>query len=90
MISNQPPRGAEEYQTVAETVGGLSLRAMDNIVQACAIIGTTIVGAIIGFFVHDAIGAVIGGVIGMVVSTVVSGVVLMILGWVRAARRKQR
>ncbi len=83
-----PERSAiDEYQTVAETIGGPSLRVKDNVIQAAVIVGSTMIGAGIGWLVKQGIGAAIGAVAGMIVSTLLSGLVLMVLGWVRASKR---
>ncbi|MBY0260958.1 MAG: hypothetical protein K2Q20_01350, partial [Phycisphaerales bacterium] len=79
----------ETYNTVAETIAGPSLRIGDNLIQAAIIVGCTGLGAIVGFFGWGGIGAAVGGVGMMVVSTLVSGGVLMVLGWVRAARKRR-
>jgi len=95
-----PPResGLESYQRVAETVGGVpSLRVKDNVVQALVVLGSGAIGAGVGAAlvwteaVQSAMWfmAVVCGVGGMVVSTLISGLVLMVLGFVRAAKGKK-
>lgn len=87
---NKPPQGSdglEAYQTVAETIGGPSLRVKDNVVQAIVVFACMGVGAAIGFFGWGGLGAAIGGVSGMIGGTLVSGGVLMVLGLVRAAKK---
>ncbi len=77
----------EAYNTVAETVAGPSLRWKDNLIQAVCVIGGLLLGAGIGTLFDFPIGTAIGAVAGMVASTLISGIVLMVLGWVRAARK---
>lgn len=82
----QPVDGFEAYQAVAETIGGPSLRVKDNVVQAIVIIASIVIGAAIGFFGWGGLGAIAGGAAAMILSTLISGLVLMVLGWVRAAK----
>ena len=84
--NDQPIGGFEAYHTVAETIGGPSLRIKDNIVQALVVFASIGVGAIIGFIGWGGMGALAGGVAGMILGTLISGLVLMVLGWVRAAK----
>lgn len=90
--SGMPPRppapsAIDQYQAVADTIGGPSLRVKDNVIQAVVIVGSMIVGAGIGWLVNRGVGAAIGAVAGMIISTFLSGSVLMVLGWVRASKR---
>jgi VIT1/CCC1 family predicted Fe2+/Mn2+ transporter len=87
--SNQPSSNRlENYNTVAETIGGMpSLRVKDNLIQSLVIAVTTFVSVIIGTIMGGAMGAFIAIFLGLVLSTFVSGFVLMILGWVRAAKK---
>ncbi len=83
----------EAYQTLAETLGGPSLRVKDTLIQTVCIVSGIVLGVAIGtplalynnllWFV----GAVGGGAVGMILATLVSGGVLMVLGWVRAANK---
>lgn len=77
----------EAYQTVAETIGGPSLRVKDNLIQAAVVFASIGIGAGVGFIGWGGLGAAIGGVSGMIGGTLVSGLVLMILGLVRAAKK---
>lgn len=78
--------GVRMYNTIAETVGGVpSLRAKDNLYQGIAILVSLVVGALIGL-IWGVFGAMIGAVVGLLVGLFGSGIVLMVLGWVRAAR----
>lgn len=84
-----PQRSAmDKYQTVADTVGGPSLRIKDNLVQALIVILSTLLGAGIGFAYHGTNGALIGGVSAMILSTLLSGLVIMILGLIRASNKR--
>lgn len=78
----------ESYQTIAETVGGIpSIRKKDNLYQGLAILGTTLVGVVIGLFSDSKHLALPFGLLGAIVGLLVSGIVLMVLGWIRAARK---
>ena len=87
----EPPRkkadALETYNTVAETIAGPSLRWKDNLFQGLFVIGGLVVGIGIGALIAYPIGAYIGGVIGLVGATLTSGIVLMVLGWIRAAKK---
>jgi predicted lipid-binding transport protein (Tim44 family) len=97
---NQPPRadppgrdeGLEAYNTLAETVGGVpSLRWRDNLYQGLAILAALLLGTLIGFLIMgELVGALIGAFVGLVAGLLLSGIVLMVVGWVRAARNVQR
>jgi uncharacterized membrane protein required for colicin V production len=78
----------EAYQFAADTIGGVpSLRWKDNLIQAIAILASVIVGALIGFLVtFNGLFALVGAFAGLVGGLLVSGIVLMILGWIRAAK----
>lgn len=87
---SKPPAsspGLDNYNTVAETIGGPSLRLKDNVIQAAIVIGCTALGAIAGYIYNDWIGALVGGAGAMIASTLISGIVLMVIGWMRAAKR---
>jgi len=80
----------ETYNTVAEKVGMMpSLRWKDNLFQTVVILGSTAIGAAVGYATNGGIGALAGGVGALIVSFLLSGIVLMILGWVRAARKRK-
>lgn len=86
----KPGDSLETYQTVADTVGMVpSLRVKDNVIQAVVIVACTALGAAIGLARADALGAAAGAAVGMIVSALISGMVLMVLGWLRAARRRE-
>lgn len=77
-----------DYQRVAETVGGPSLRARDNLIQAGVVLVCTASGAVTGYLAAGTAGALGGGIGMMILSTLVSGLVLMVLGWVRVSKGK--
>lgn len=104
---NQPPgappsgppasSGLDDYNTIAETVGGLSLRKKDTLLQGLVVLIGTLLGAAVGvvFMLRDEsdngppwwfymVGCAL---VGLIVSAFLSGFVLMIVGWVRAAKR---
>jgi len=85
----------EAYQTVAETVGGVpSLRLRDNVIQGIVVAVGTALGAIVGHALlagGKAMGrieaALLGAGAGLIASALLSGIVLMVLGWIRAAKK---
>jgi hypothetical protein len=80
----------DSYHAVADTVGLVpSLRVKDNVVQAVVVVACTALGAAIGYFRAGALFAVAFGAVGMIASALVSGLVLMVLGWMRAAKRRK-
>lgn len=86
--------GVGTYQTVADTVGFVpSLRVKDNVVQAVCVAVGLLVGVGAGVMIATAnkaewyIGAMLGALGGLVLSTLVSGGIIMVLGWVRAAKK---
>ena len=84
--------GLEDYNRIAETVGMMpTLRVKDNVIQALVVLAGIIVGAVVGYIIgeQDPRAAVLGGIAGLVLFGLISGFVLMILGWVRAARARR-
>ncbi len=90
-VTRQTPGGAlEDYNKIAETVGLMpTLRMADNVIQAAVVLGCTALGALIGYLRSEWLGAALGGAGAMIASALVSGLVLMVLGWVRAARKRK-
>jgi hypothetical protein len=93
------PGGLDDYQRIAETVGGPSLRLSDNVLQALIVLASSLLGAGVGWLVGGSlagasmgprIGAIVFGIGAMIASTLISGLVLMVLGWVRASKSKRR
>ena len=92
----------ERYNSAAETVGFIpSLRAKDNVVQAVFIVLVTGGFALFGWLrpvgeafpllnISASATAIVLGLVGLVLSTIVSGLILMVLGWVRASRKRRR
>ncbi len=90
----------ESYNAVAETVGFMpSMRVRDNVLQIVFVVAVTGVCALVGWYstgqsgatawtMPRQTGALIAGVIGLIASTFLSGLVLMVLGFVRALRRR--
>lgn len=79
----------DAYNTVADTVGMVpNIRAKDNIVQAIAGVMCAAVGAVVGYVLgQEVIFALLGGVTGLIVGVILTGLVLMVLGWVRTAKK---
>ena len=72
--------GFEKYNRFSETVGGVSLRWKDNLIQLVAVIGGICVGALVGFLMHETMQSVmIGAGIGMVGTLLLSGAILGVL-----------
>jgi hypothetical protein len=79
-----PPPG-NEFQEVADKVGLVpNLRPRDNLVQGLAVLGTTILGVIVGLLtVGGRNGALFGALAGIVAGGLISGLVLMAIGLTR-------
>ena len=97
MTRMQSPQRRNEamdtYQLMADTVGGVpNLRGKDNLYQGIAIAVSVVIGAGVGAAIAGTwwIGAMFGTLIALIVSVFVSGSVLMVLGWIRAARYKRK
>jgi len=69
----------ETYNRFAETVGGLSLRKWDNIIQAVVVAGGTLLSTVVAIILE--IPAAVGFLAGLVIFGLGSGIVLMILRW---------
>ena len=86
----QRPSAEDGYQRFAETVGCVpSLRKKDNLVQGIVVLTTTAIGALVGFLAGSGWGALLGVLGGLVVGALGSGIVLMVLGWIRAAKSRK-
>ena len=78
----------ETYDTVADTVGLVpSLRLKDNVIQGVTVVVVTGIGALVGFLTNGGTGLAVGSLLGLIGSLFVSGAVLMVVGWVRAAKK---
>ncbi len=82
--------GLENYHRAADTIGLIpSLRWKDNLIQAVVVVSATAAGAAVGGLVwRDWIAAAMSAAAGMILSAFLSGLVLMVLGWLRAAKRR--
>ena len=69
----------ENYNRVAETAGGLSLRKWDNIIQAIVVVVGTLLCTVVAIIMK--IPIFMGFLVGLVIFGLGSGVVLMILRW---------
>ena len=69
----------ENYNRVAETAGGLSLRKWDNIIQAIVVVVGTLLCTVVAIIMK--IPIFMGFLAGLVIFGLGSGVVLMILRW---------
>jgi hypothetical protein len=84
----------ENLQTAAETIGGLpSLNLKDHVFQAIVIVVCVGIGLPIGWYIatnnggEGSTGLLLGAIGGLIIGTLISGGILMVLGWVRAAKR---
>jgi hypothetical protein len=78
----------EMYETVTDVATGLSLRWRDTLIQGLSILAAVIIGAPIGWLIAgEAWGLLVGAFCGLVGGPLLSGTVLMVLGWVRTARK---
>ncbi|HOX05998.1 MAG TPA: hypothetical protein PK280_06320 [Planctomycetota bacterium] len=83
--------GLEAYHTVADTVGMVpNVRFRDNLIQGLVIGGGALISTLVGLVLGGWTGAAIGLVCGLVLFLLVSGAVLMVIGWVRAARKLKK
>lgn len=90
MQNNKKNETLDTYNTFAETIGGVpSLRKKDNVLQAKIIGWGTLICIVIGAIFWGIPGGLIGILIGLIVSVLLSGVILMVLGWIRAAKKLQ-
>lgn len=77
----------ETYHKVADTVGLVpNVRGKDNLIQGAVVGIGTIITTVVGWFMDGGQGAGIGALIGLVGFGLLSGLVLMVLGWIRAAK----
>lgn len=92
MTFRNPNEGKEvfdTYQTITETVTGLSLNKKDNKLQAVIILAGTLLSGLVGFIGWGAEGAAAGVGVGLVGSLLLSGTILMVLGWVRLGQPRK-
>jgi hypothetical protein len=84
-----PQKSAREtYDTVADTIGLVpSVRLKDNVIQGITVVVVTGIAALVGFVMGGTTGLAVGALLGLVGSLLVSGTVLMVVGWVRAAKK---
>jgi|688.fasta_scaffold1416859_1 uncharacterized membrane protein YeaQ/YmgE (transglycosylase-associated protein family) len=87
------PDALEQINRVADTIAGPNLRLKDNVMQAMACAAGVVLGAIAGAVLSSMYGfelpmaLILGAIGGLVVGLFGSGIVLMVLGFVRAAKR---
>jgi predicted anti-sigma-YlaC factor YlaD len=84
-----PQKSARDtYDAVADTVGLVpSVRLKENAIQGITVVVITGIAALVGFVMNGTAGLVIGTLLGLLGSLLVSGAVLMVVGWVRAAKK---
>ena len=82
---------ASTYQTIAETVGMVpSLNAKDNLYQGIFVGLVSLNSVIVGYFVGGYNGALGLLLVGLIGSAFLSGGVIMVLGFVRAAKKASK
>ncbi len=78
----------ETYDTVADTLGLVpNVRLKDNVIQGITVVAITGLAALVGFLSNGTAGLAIGSLLGLIGSLLISGGVLMVVGWVRAAKQ---
>lgn len=92
-VSPEPSKQESTYETFAQTVGGVpSLSGRDNLFQGVFVLVGTLLCALCGFLLAPSDvrteAALVGALLGLIVSGFLSGLVLMVMGLVRAAKRK--
>jgi len=82
--------GVDAYNIITDTVGGVNIRAKDNIMQlvACAI--GLFLGGGIGLILGGVIGGVLGCVLGVIAGIFLSGIYLMIYRFVMHLKGKHK
>jgi len=78
---------------ISDTIVGPNLRPKDNLVQLIVCVVSAAIGAAAGALVARSygesmgLGASLGAIGGLIVGVFGSGIVLMVMGWIRAAKR---
>ena len=90
------PDAFEQVNQVADTLIGPNLRVKDNLMQLIACVA----GAVLGGLSCTTAALIVGGDVfkfaltgtigGLVIGLFASGIALMVIGFVRASRRKQK
>jgi hypothetical protein len=76
---------------VAETVGLVpSLRWKDNIIQGVVVLVVTGIAAVVGLLTNGMEGLLVASLVGLLASLLISGFVLMVVGWVRASKKRAK
>ena len=84
----QGPSAIEGLHTAADTIGMVpNVRAKDNLIQGLVIGAGTVVSTVVGLCLGGGVGAAIGAVAGLIGFLLISGGVLMVVGWVRTAKK---
>jgi hypothetical protein len=78
---------------VRDSVGMVpNFRKNDNILQLVIVAAFTVVGVASGVALNAGsrlLGGLIGALVGLILGTFLSGLILMVMGWVRLAKRKR-
>ncbi|MEY3141775.1 MAG: hypothetical protein RLY21_268 [Planctomycetota bacterium] len=88
------PDAFEQVNRVAETIAGPNLRVKDNLMQLIACAGGALLGGVSCTIAAMVAGedvfkfALIGTIGGLIVGLFGSGIALMVIGFVRASKRK--
>lgn len=81
------PSVVDAYMAMTDTVAGLSLRPMDNVVQLVSVFIGIAMGVLIGGLLGGGAGAMLGAVAGAFVALIISGTVLGLIRLVKRLRR---
>jgi hypothetical protein len=90
------PDALEEVNRVADTIIGPNLRVKDNLMQLIACVAGALLGGLTCTTAAMIAGedvfkfALIGTIGGLILGLFASGIALMVIGFVRAAKRKQK
>jgi hypothetical protein len=84
-MTEQEPQQSTDYERIADKVGFVpNVRKKDNLYQGLSILGTILVGMLLGYILMgESMGLLLGGLAGAILGLLVSGVVLMIVGLMR-------
>lgn len=86
--SHRDPTPAEANQIFQETVIGLNVRGSDNLLQLVMVVIGVVIGGVVGQLAWESV--LIGTLLGLVAGVLVSGIVLMVRGWMRAAKFRKK
>lgn len=87
-----PDAAREAYEVVRDSVGMVpNFRKKDNLLQLIVVAAFTVLGVASGVALNAdsrLLGGLLGALAGLILGTFLSGLILMVMGWVRLARRR--